>query len=52
MELKSWIILPDEYQNLTSLKEFKTKSKNQVPQNCKTYIQNDGFIDFLQEWYF
>ena len=23
--LKLWIILPDEYKNLTTLKEFKTK---------------------------
>ena len=43
------IILPDEYKNSISLKEFKTKIKNWVPLNCpcrlcKTYIQNFGFI--------
>ena len=46
---KLWIILPDKYKNLTSLKEFKTKIKNWVPLNCpchlcKTYIQNVRFI--------
>ena len=45
---KLWIILPDEYKNSTSLKEFKSKIKNWVPLNCpcrlcKTYIQNVGF---------
>ena len=44
-----WIILPDEYRNSTSLKEFKSKIKNWVPLNCpcclcETYIQNVGFI--------
>ena len=44
-----WIILPDEYKNSTSLKEFKSKIKNWVPLNCpcrlcQTYIQNVGFI--------
>ena len=43
------IILPDEYKNSISLKEFETKIKNWVPLNCpcrlcKTYIQNFGFI--------
>ena len=38
-----WIILPDEYKNSTSLKEFKSKIKNWVPLNCpcrlcQTYI--------------
>ena len=28
---KLWIVLPDEYQNSTSLEEFKTKIKNWVP---------------------
>ena len=46
---KLWTILPDEYKNSTSLKEFKTKIKNWVPLNCqcrlcKTYIENVGFI--------
>ena len=40
---KLWIILPDEYKNSTSLKEFKSKIKNWVPLNCpcrlcQTYI--------------
>ena len=44
---KLWIILPDNYKNSKSLKEFKIK--NWVPLNCpcrlcKTYIQNVGFI--------
>ena len=50
--LKLWIVLPDEYKSLASLKEFKTKIKNWVPQNCKTFIQNVGFINFLYEWHF
>ena len=46
---KLWIILPDEYKNSISLKEFKSKIKNWVPLNCpcrlcKTYVQNVGFI--------
>ena len=46
---KLQIILPDEYKNSISLKEFETKIKNWVPLNCpcrlcKTYIQNFGFI--------
>ena len=46
---KLWIILPDEYKNSTTLKEFKTKIQNWVPLNCpcrlcKTYIPNVGFI--------
>ena len=44
-----WIVLPDEYKNSTSLKEFKSKIKNWVPLNfpcclCEAYIQNVGFI--------
>ena len=44
-----WIVLPDEYKNSTSLKEFKSKFKNWVPLNCpcclcEAYIQNVGFI--------
>ena len=44
-----WIVLPDEYKNSTSLKEFKGKIKNWVPLNCpcclcEAYIQNVGFI--------
>ena len=43
---KLWITLPDEYNNLKRLKEFKTKIKNWVPLNCpcrlcKTYIKYD-----------
>ena len=46
---KLWLILPDQYKNSTSLKEFKTKIKNWAPLNCprrlcKTHIQNVGFI--------
>ena len=49
LQPKLFIILPDEYKNSTSLKEFKTKIKNWVPLNCqcrlcKTYIENVGFI--------
>ena len=32
--LKLWVILPGEYKNSTSLKEFKTKIKNWVPLKC------------------
>lgn len=50
LEPKLWLLLSDEYKNLTSLKEFKTTIKNCVPQNfacclCKTCTQN---IDFIQ----
>ena len=31
---KLWIVLPNEYKNSTSLKEFKTKVKHWVPLNC------------------
>ena len=46
---KLWIMLPEEYKNSTSLKEFKSKIKNWVPLNCsfrlcKTCIQSVGFI--------
>ena len=46
---KLWMILYDEYKNLTSLMKFKTNIKNCVPQNCpcclfKTYNQHVGFI--------
>ena len=40
---KLWMILPDDYKDSKSLKEFTTKIKNRVPLNCpcilcKTYI--------------
>ena len=49
LELKLWIILPDEHDNSTNEKDFKTKIKNWVALNCpcrlcKTYNQNVGFV--------
>ena len=35
---KLWIILPDEYKNSTSLKEFKTKIKNWAPLYCPCHL--------------
>ena len=45
------IILPDEYKNSVSLKQFKPKIRNWLLLNCpcrlcKTCIQNVGFILF------
>ena len=49
MELKVYLILPQEYKDLDNLTEFKTKIKTWVPENCpcrlcRTYIQILGFI--------
>ena len=40
---KLWIILPDEYKNSTSLKEFKTKIKNWVPLNSNAVYARHTF---------
>ena len=43
-----WNILPDEYKNLQSVKDFKAKIRSWVPENCrrlcKIYIHHIGFI--------
>ena len=43
-----WNILPDEYKKIQSGKDFKTKIRSWVPENCscrlcKIYIQHVGF---------
>ena len=42
-------ILPDEYKNLRSVKDFKATIRSWVPENCpcrllKIYIQHKGYI--------
>ena len=44
-----WRILPNEFKELESLNEFKSKIKTWVPENCpcrlcKRYVQHIGFI--------
>ena len=44
-----WIILPDEYKKLQSVKDFKAKIRSWMPENfpcqlCKISIQYIGFI--------
>ena len=43
LEPKLWIILPDEYKNSTSLKEFKTQIKNWVSLNCHAVYARHTF---------
>ena len=47
---KTWLMVPEEMRNLTSLHEFKVKIKLWEPKGCtcricRTYVQNIGFIN-------
>ena len=46
---KLWNLVPNEYETIESLADFKAKTKTWIPENfpcrlCKTYIHQVGFI--------